>query len=68
MSNVVITAEYILHGSLIELGKFKTEDKAWDALEVELIKQRRLSENPIDTEREIEDTMRVVITQRDYDA
>jgi hypothetical protein len=62
MTEVIITAEYLLHDTLVSLGKFKTEQKAWDALEVEGLRLKRTSENPVDIEREFEDTCRVVLT------
>ena len=55
MSKQVISAEYTLHGSLISLGNFKTEEKAWKALEVE---ENRIQPEEIE---EFDNTCKVVI-------
>ena len=55
MSKQVISAEYTLHGTLISLGKFKTEEKAWKALDIE---ENRISQEEFD---EFDDTCKVII-------
>lgn len=59
----VIIAGYTLNNNHVILGKFKTEEKAWNALEVECIRLKRLSENPFDIEQEFEYNCYVELTK-----
>lgn len=61
MNDYIIKAGYIdLHGNDIVLGKFKTEEKAWEALEVEGLKLKRLAQDPVEVERHFEDNCYVL--------
>ena len=65
MTEYVITAGYVDSlGNQVTLGIFKTEEKAWKYLDIECLRLKRLSDNPVEIERLFEDTRFVLLTSK----
>lgn len=66
MEEYIIIAGYKdLDGNDVLLGKFKTEEKAWKAIEVEGLRLKRLSPEPRETEIYFEDNCYVIFLNKE---